>query len=274
MVQPKWGKCDVPLAAEPVGNGPSRARRVQVIRNEMKLRKLDTTCSGSFGSGSLLTRTLPRRGAAPARSRLSALGAAVALLAACGGDAKGGGAVEGQEPVLSEPAAAVEPEPVEVESAGSEPPATGQPAVVAVAPAPAAVEEEPEPVPESPGTSNGAFEADVEGPVGPTCDAVEKVFKVSCGSGGDCHVGVGIGDFALGEEQARALVGKPPTVNSPRCGLMVNPDRPFESMVLTKVTGDYPYESADCRTLMPPPFGGVTDAQIACLESWLWQFRR
>ncbi len=114
----------------------------------------------------------------------------------------------------------------------------------------------------------------IVGPEGPPCDAVAKVFQVSCTRGGDCHVGTGIGDFAVGSAQAFAYVGKLPNLNSPGCGKMIDPDNPLESLILTKVTGDYPYEPDDCRTLMPPPFGGVTDEQIACLESWLWQFRR
>lgn len=112
----------------------------------------------------------------------------------------------------------------------------------------------------------------VEGPPGPPCDAVKKVFQVSCGS--ECHVGIGIGDFALGEKQAAAYVGKAPNLNSPSCGLMIDPDNPLNSLILTKVTGDFPFEEGECRTLMPPPYGGVTDAQVECLESWLWQFRR
>lgn len=119
---------------------------------------------------------------------------------------------------------------------------------------------------------NAILNEPIEGPLGPPCDAVEKVFRVSCG--GDCHVGVGIGNFAVGEKEARSYVGILPNINSSSCGQMINPDRPLESLILTKVTGDYPFDEGDCRTLMPPPFGGLTNEQIECLESWLWQFRR
>lgn len=211
-----------------------------------------------------LTRTgLGRMGLG--RLRMYWLGALGVLAVGCGGE--GGGDEEAPEPsaapsvVSAAPVLAVEPGDGTSRTVSPEPTSVS-PSQFVDPPLPPVVEPEID------------FDDPIAGPAGPPCDAVENVFKVSCAVGGSCHVGAGIGDFAVGAEQARKFVGKTPNLNSRSCGLMIDPDNPFESLILTKVTGEYPYDSSECRTLMPPPFGGVTDGQIACLESWLWQFRR
>jgi len=104
------------------------------------------------------------------------------------------------------------------------------------------------------------------------CDAVEIVFKVSCG-GGSCHSnpGVTIGDFAVGSDEARAYINRV-SVRNAECGLIINPGSPRDSLILTKVTNEYP-KGMGCGNTMPVgSFGDLTTAQIRCLEDWVDQF--
>lgn len=104
------------------------------------------------------------------------------------------------------------------------------------------------------------------------CDAVTEVLIPSCGGSG-CHQGVGIGEFALGVEEAESYVGQSPVSNVASCGLMIDPDNPNRSMILTKVTGQAPYNADDCKQLMPP-LDPLPQSQVDCLRSWLQQFQR
>ncbi len=106
----------------------------------------------------------------------------------------------------------------------------------------------------------------------PPCDAVTEVFEISCATGGGCHNAIGVGNFALGPEQAAAYLGEGPTFNVDSCGLMIDPVRPDRSMILTKVTLDPPYDEDDCGLPMPSN-GTVTPDQVECLRSWVEQFR-
>ena len=110
-------------------------------------------------------------------------------------------------------------------------------------------------------------------PAEPSCDIIADVFEPSCGDG-DCHNSVGIGNFAVSEEAAAAYLGEDPTFSSGVCGLMIDPDDPERSLILTKVTGDPPYEEGDCGNRMPVSRDPLTDDQLDCLRSWLQQFQR
>ena len=107
---------------------------------------------------------------------------------------------------------------------------------------------------------------------GPFCDAVEEVFLPSCGTG-SCHSNpdATIGDFAVGREEAESFVDVPSRRN-PVCGLMIDSSDPAQSLLLRKLTGDF--ETPTCGGLMPVIGRDLTPTEIACVESWLQQFRR
>jgi hypothetical protein len=103
------------------------------------------------------------------------------------------------------------------------------------------------------------------------CDAVTDVFQVSCGTG-SCHSnrGATIGDFAVGPEEAAAYVSRG-SVRDPECGLIIDPRDPKDSLILTKVTGEYPSEG-NCGGPMPVGSIEITDEQIDCIADWVEQF--
>ena len=106
------------------------------------------------------------------------------------------------------------------------------------------------------------------------CDAVSVVFQASCGNG-SCHSnrGVTIGDFAVGATEAAAYVSRG-SARNPACGLIIDPIEPQNSLILTKVTGDFP-KGSNCGAEMPVgSFEDITDEQIDCLSDWVEQFRR
>jgi hypothetical protein len=106
----------------------------------------------------------------------------------------------------------------------------------------------------------------------PVCDAFEEVFLPSCGSG-SCHSNpnANIGDFAVGREEAESFVDVPSRRN-PACGLFIDSSDPAQSLLLRKLTGDF--ETPTCGGMMPVIGRDLTRAEIACVASWLQQFRR
>lgn len=102
------------------------------------------------------------------------------------------------------------------------------------------------------------------------CDAVGQVLTVRCG-GGSCHSNPGatIGDFAVGVAEAESYVNVP-SVRNPVCGVIIDPLNPSQSLLLRKVVGDFP--SPTCGGAMPVTGAELTNAQIACLASWLQKF--
>ena len=104
------------------------------------------------------------------------------------------------------------------------------------------------------------------------CNAVEEVFRPTCGNG-SCHTNLGatIGDFGAGQAQAAAYVGRG-SVRNADCGLIINPVDPQDSLILTKVTGTYP-QDLGCGGRMPVGSFEVTDEQIDCISDWVEQFR-
>jgi hypothetical protein len=93
-----------------------------------------------------------------------------------------------------------------------------------------------------------------------------SVLQVKC-SGGSCHGG-GIGNFALGADEAAAYVDEDPTFNS-TCNLqMIDSADAEDSLIYGKVTGDLP---SGCGGQMPPG-GQLTAAEIDCVGEWLTQF--
>ncbi|HWO12478.1 MAG TPA: hypothetical protein VNN80_23435 [Polyangiaceae bacterium] len=105
------------------------------------------------------------------------------------------------------------------------------------------------------------------------CDAPAKVFAESCGNG-SCHTnrGATIGDFAVGQAEAERYVGRS-SVRNAECGLVIDPVEPQNSLILTKVNGEYPAE-LPCGGPMPVGSFLVTDEQIDCISDWVEQFRR
>jgi hypothetical protein len=106
----------------------------------------------------------------------------------------------------------------------------------------------------------------------PVCDAFEEVFLPSCGTG-SCHSNPNatIGDFAVGREEAESFVDVPSSRN-PACGLMIDSSDPAQSFLLRKLTGDF--ETPTCGGLMPVIGRDLTRVEIACVASWVEQFRR
>jgi hypothetical protein len=106
----------------------------------------------------------------------------------------------------------------------------------------------------------------------PPCDAVEVVLLPHCG-GGSCHSNPSarIGDWAVNRTEAESFVDVP-SVRDPACGLIIDSADPAESLLLRKLTGDFP--SPKCGGFMPVSGGDLTDQEIACMASWLTQFQR
>ncbi|HTV18393.1 MAG TPA: hypothetical protein VMG12_06970, partial [Polyangiaceae bacterium] len=104
------------------------------------------------------------------------------------------------------------------------------------------------------------------------CDAVSLVFTPTCGNG-SCHTnrGATIGDFGAGAAEAAAYVGRG-SVRNAACGLIIDPIQPEQSLILTKVTGEYP-QNMGCGGRMPVGSFEVTDEQIDCIADWVEQFR-
>jgi hypothetical protein len=104
------------------------------------------------------------------------------------------------------------------------------------------------------------------------CDAPTEVFKVTCGNG-SCHSNRGavIGDFAVGPEEAASYVSRG-SVRDPTCGLIIDPREPKNSLILTKVNGQYPSDR-NCGGAMPVGSVEITDEQIDCIADWVEQFR-
>ena len=103
------------------------------------------------------------------------------------------------------------------------------------------------------------------------CDAIAEVFSFKCGP--SCHQNVGFksGDFAIGAEEARAYIDRVSTQGA-NCGLVIDSRDPQNSLILTKITGDYP--SLDCGAQMPVGSFEITDQEIDCISDWLEQFAR
>jgi hypothetical protein len=106
----------------------------------------------------------------------------------------------------------------------------------------------------------------------PPCDAVETVLLPHCG-GGSCHSNsdARIGDWAAGRAQAESFVDVP-SVRNVACGLIIDSADPSQSLLLRKITGDFP--SPMCGGFMPVSGRDLTDQEIACMASWLEQFQR
>jgi len=104
------------------------------------------------------------------------------------------------------------------------------------------------------------------------CDAVNTVFRPTCGNG-SCHTNEGavIGDFGVSAEKAASYVGRG-SVRDTDCGLIINPVEPQQSLILTKVTGGYPSDQ-NCGGRMPVGSFEITDEQIDCISDWVEQFR-
>jgi len=104
------------------------------------------------------------------------------------------------------------------------------------------------------------------------CNAVENVFRETCGNG-SCHTNdnATIGDFGAGEEQAASYVGRG-SVRNAACGLIIDPVEPQDSLILTKVTGTFPQDRG-CGGRMPVGSYEITDEQIECISDWVEQFR-
>jgi hypothetical protein len=106
----------------------------------------------------------------------------------------------------------------------------------------------------------------------PVCDAVTQVFMQSCGFN-SCHgnPGATIGDFAVGRAEAEAVVDQPSSRN-PACGLLIDSNDPARSLLVRKLTGDFP--TSICGGLMPVIGRDLTRAEIDCVASWVTQFAR
>jgi hypothetical protein len=106
----------------------------------------------------------------------------------------------------------------------------------------------------------------------PVCDAVTEVLLPSCG-GGSCHSNPSarIGDWAVGRSEAESFVDVP-SVRNVACGLIIDSGDPSQSLLLRKLIGDFPIPM--CGGPMPVSGPDLTDQQIACMASWLQQFRR
>jgi hypothetical protein len=121
------------------------------------------------------------------------------------------------------------------------------------------------------GTGGGAGSAPV-GAAEPVCDAVTDVLIPSCG-GGSCHSNrdARIGDWGVGREEAESFVDVP-SVRNVACGFIIDSEDPSQSLLLRKLIGDFPIPM--CGGPMPSSGPDLTDEQIACMASWLQQFRR
>lgn len=104
------------------------------------------------------------------------------------------------------------------------------------------------------------------------CDAVTTVLIPHCG-GGSCHSNPSptIGDFAIDQDHVEAFVDRDSAWN-PACGKVINSREPSLSLILTKVTGDFP--SSGCGGFMPVTGDDLSSRQIECLADWVEQFQR
>jgi hypothetical protein len=102
------------------------------------------------------------------------------------------------------------------------------------------------------------------------CDAVAEVFRYKCGP--SCHQNEGFdsGDFAVGPDEARAYIDRVSAREN--CGLVIDSSEPQNSLILTKITGDYP--KPNCGADMPIGSFEITDEEIDCVSDWLEQFAR
>lgn len=98
------------------------------------------------------------------------------------------------------------------------------------------------------------------------CDAPGTILVSRCGAA-SCHGGA-VGDFAESASALESLVGEEPSSNSDECGLMIDPENPEQSFLLTKLNGQLP---SGCGA--PMPFGTpLTADELDCVESWISQF--
>ncbi len=97
------------------------------------------------------------------------------------------------------------------------------------------------------------------------CDAVSDVFQVSC-AGASCHEAPTLGNFALGQAEAEALVDQPVILNG-GCGSFIDSANPLDSVILTKTNSP-----PACGQPMPPSGSPISATQRECLISWLGQF--
>jgi hypothetical protein len=104
------------------------------------------------------------------------------------------------------------------------------------------------------------------------CDAYTEVFRPSCGPSCHQNIGVPIGDFGYEPDSALAYVNRV-SVRNAECGLIIDPNEPLQSLILTKVTGEYPL-GMNCGQPMPVGSFELTNAQIDCLADWVLQFQR
>jgi hypothetical protein len=104
------------------------------------------------------------------------------------------------------------------------------------------------------------------------CDAITEVFQFKCGP--SCHQNrdVFIGDFALGLEEARKYINRV-SVREASCGLIIDPNDPQQSLIVRKVTGDFP-RNMNCGSQMPTGSFEITEEEIACIKDWVEQFAR
>jgi hypothetical protein len=103
------------------------------------------------------------------------------------------------------------------------------------------------------------------------CDAIEEVFRFKCGP--SCHQNVDFksGDFAVGPAEARDHVDRV-SARGAQCGLVIDSRNPQNSLILTKITGDYPPNN--CGGAMPIGSFEITDGEIDCISDWLEQYAR
>jgi len=104
------------------------------------------------------------------------------------------------------------------------------------------------------------------------CDAPTKVLTASCGNG-SCHSNPGatIGDFAVGPVEAARFVDVV-SVRNASCGRIIDSRDYSQSLLLTKITGNFP--APGCGGRMPIGSFIITEEQTECLASWLQQFQR
>ncbi len=122
-------------------------------------------------------------------------------------------------------------------------------------------------------SASGAGGASMAGgaPAGDVCDAYVQVFSVSC-VGSICHDVAASGGFAASEAAAFAVVGVEASRVDPECGLLIDPDSPQDSLILTKLNGQTP-SNVFCGAQMPLN-DSLNPSQIDCVEDWLTQFQR
>jgi hypothetical protein len=104
---------------------------------------------------------------------------------------------------------------------------------------------------------------------GSVCDAFDTIIIDRCGSVG-CHGPNSInGDFGVAEEDVINFVDAE-SVNSECDQLVIDTSNPENSLIYTKVTGDYP---TDCGAQRMPLTGDfLTPEEEECLLDWVSQF--